>query len=370
MVYYQNDNFLRDIRDRYLGRTDTEVRYLDLASDSALEPWLSGGRIPDMAEQSLAGGTTVGAEVERVLRPHLDWADTMFVEWCNAAAAAATLVDPGHCRVIVRLHSYELFTAWPHLVNFGRVDDVVFVSEHLRAFGQAVLPHLAAETGPRLSVIGNVIDLDRFGGQTKPDEARFTLGLVGIGTVAKDPRWAIAILRRLRDKDSRYRLVLVGDDMDASLTGPVRQYYDLLAADLAELEPIGAIARVGRTSDIPAALVDIGVILSTSVRESFHLGLVEGAASGAVPVVRNWPYFAAFGGPRGLFPPDWVVDTPEEAAERILALTGSDAQWRAAGQAAAAHAFATWRRSTTLEAFDRLLLGPIDSEPATRSALR
>jgi glycosyltransferase involved in cell wall biosynthesis len=365
IVYYQNDNFLRDIRDRYQGHGDAEIRYLDLASDPALKPWLVGGRMPHMAKELLAGGTQMGREVERVLRPHLDWADTMFVEWCAAGAVAATMVDPGHCRVIVRLHSYEAFTAWPHLVNFGRVDDVVFVSEPLRAFVRAALPAVADADGPRLSVIPNVIDLDRFA-QSKPDDARFTLGLIGIGTVAKDPRWAIAVLRRLRERDSRYRLLLVGEDMDATLTGPVRQYYDLLATDLAELEPIGAVRRVGQTNDTPGALVDVGVILSTSVRESFHLGLVEGAASGAIPVVRNWPFFAAFGGPRLLFPADWVVDTPEEAADRILSLTDSDERWRSAGQAASAHAFATWQRSTTLEAFDRLLLGEATTKGAQR----
>jgi glycosyltransferase involved in cell wall biosynthesis len=175
--------------------------------------------------------------------------------------------------------------------------------------------------------------------------------------VAKDPRWAIEVLRRVRAHDSRYRLVLVGDDMDATLSAPVREYHRRLRADLAELEPSGAVRRLGRTADIPGVLADIGVMLSTSVRESFHLGLVEGAASGAVPVVRDWPYFAASGGARALFPADWVVDSPERAAERVLRLTVSDADWRAAGAAASAHALATWDRSVTRDAFDRLLLG-------------
>ena len=53
-------------------------------------------------------------------------------------------------------------------------------------------------------------------------------------------------------------------------------------------------------------------MLSSSVRESFHMGLVEAVASGALPVVRDWPFFP--GAARTLFPPDWVVDSPAEAA--------------------------------------------------------
>jgi glycosyltransferase involved in cell wall biosynthesis len=355
IAFHLNDNFLREIRERYEGLDDVEVRYLDLSRDAGAAPLLSGGRMPAMAEHLVVGDTPYGRAVERALRPHLDWADTVFVEWCNAAAVAFTMVDPGGCRVIVRLHSYELFTAWPHLVNFGRVDDVVLVSEHLRRFATAVLPRLGGPDRPRVSVIPNAVDLERFS-KDKPAAARFTLGLVGIGTVAKDPRWAIEVLRRLRDRDSRYRLVLIGDDMDATLSGSVAHYHRLLQSDLAELEPGGAVRRLGRIDDIPQALIDVGVILSTSVRESFHLGLVEGAASGAVPVVRNWPYFAAVGGARGLFPADWLVDTPEEAAERVLRLTGTDERWRAAGAQASSYVRTTWTRAVTMRAFDRLLL--------------
>jgi hypothetical protein len=76
------------------------------------------------------------------------------------------------------------------------------------------------------------------------------------------------------------------------------------------------------------------------VRESFHLGLVEGAASGAVPVVRDWPYFP--GAVRALFPADWVVDSPRAAAERVLAVTADEETWRKAGAVASGHVIGRW----------------------------
>jgi len=260
----------------------------------------------------------------------------------------------------VRLHSFEAFSLWPHLVDFSRVDDLIFVSEHLRDLARAAIPRLTGPRAPRTHVISNAMDLRRYP-RPKPAEARFTLGLVGIGSVAKDPRWAVKVLRLLRERDQRYRLMLIGADLNPELGAAVKRYRERLERDIAELEPAGAVVRVGQTDDVPAALTDVGVILSSSVRESFHCGLLEGTASGAVPVVRNWPFFADRPhGAHTLFPADWVVGTPEQAAERILKLTATEDTWREAGGAAATHAIDTWDWPVTAKDFDRLLLRPAD----------
>jgi glycosyltransferase involved in cell wall biosynthesis len=188
--------------------------------------------------------------------------------------------------------------------------------------------------------------------QPKEPDARFTLALLGASKMVKDPRWAIEVLRRLREHDERYRLLLIGgkfQDPSAATSG----YAEALHQDLAELEPRGAVERISFTDDVPGALRRAGVIMSTSVRESFHIGLVEGAASGAVPVVRDWPFFP--GAPRTLFPGDWVVDSPEQAVERVLELTATEDAWRDAGTAASAHALGRWDWSVVRRDWERLL---------------
>ena len=278
------------------------------------------------------------------------------MDWCVAAAAMTTLVDPGDTRVVMRLHSFETFSYWPHLIDFSRVDDLVFVSDHLRDLTREVVPALTGPQAPTLHVIPNAMDLRRFERRKNPD-ARFTVGLIGTSAVAKDPRWAVEVLRHLRAADERYRLVLVGGGLNAKASESVRRYQAALSADLAELEPSGAVARLGHTDDVPGVLADIGVILSTSVRESFHCALVEGAASGAIPVARDWPFFAGREtGARTLFPADWVVGTPAEAAERIRAATASEEAWRAEGATAAEHATKTWDWSVVRHDFDELFL--------------
>lgn len=351
-----NSTFLKEIQERYAQTPGVEVRFVDLHEDTSRRELISAaGKI---TEHIFAGQTSYGAEVEEWLRPHLDWADTIFIDWCNSAAALFTLIDPGTTRIIVRLHSFEIFTVWPHLVDFSRVDDVIFVSDHLRDMATAVLPQLAGPTAPRLWVINNAMELRRYR-LPKPAEARFNLGLVGIGSVAKDARWAIAVLRRLLSVDNRYRLILVGDEIDPGKSAAAKEYSDQLLADLAELEPIGAVVRHGRTDDVPEVLRSVGVILSSSVRESFHCALVEGAASGAVPVVRDWPFFARMPhGARTLFPLDWVVSNEDEAAMRVLSTTATEEAWRRAGEAASEHAISTWDWSVTAKQMDEVILAP------------
>ncbi|MFG2627636.1 hypothetical protein [Streptomyces sp. NPDC048473] len=349
-----NDNFLPLITRHFTESTGVETRILDTAADPVLAPLAKG--MSRVIGRSLGIGADYGHKTEAALRPHLDWADIVFIDWSTAAAAFFTLVDPGTTRIVVRLHSFEAFSYWPQLTGFSRVDDMVFVSEHLRDLAVETIPGLTGPGAPRTHVIDNAVDLPRFA-RTKQPEARFTLGLIGVGQVAKDPRWALEVLRLLRRRDPRYRLHLIGDLQDPATSPAVERYQTALLKELAPLEAAGAVKQLGQTDDVPTALAEIGTILSTSLRESWHLGLVEGAASSAVPVVRDWPFFAGRPhGARTLFPSDWVVATPAEAAERILAATADEDVWRKAGHDAAMHALAAWDWETVKGRFDRLLL--------------
>ncbi len=366
MTAQGNYSFLRPIHRHCEQLPGVEVRLLTPDGDDPHTALLTDVR--SMITHILAGDSAYGDKVRQWLAPHVEWADVVFVDWCVASAVLFTMIDPGSTRVIVRLHSFETFALWPHLVDFSRVDDVVFVSDFLRDLTVSVVPALA--NGPRTHVISNAMELGAFARDKRP-QARFTLGLIGIKAVAKDARWAVRVLRILREHDERYRLVLLGDEPDTGVNDDVRRYWNGLLRDITDLESAGAVIRMGHVADVPGALEEIGVILSTSVRESFHCALVEGAASGAVPVVRDWPFFA--GRPasaRTLFPSDWVVDTPEEAAARIIATTSTEPDWLAAGRAASRTAVTTWDyQSQVSHQFERLLLGAArpDSACATPS---
>ncbi len=348
-----NANFLAELR-RYVDQElGLESRFADLADDGTLNGF--AGRPARIARQILTGGPALPEAVAARLSADTAWADVVFVEWCLPQAVFQTMLPQDRTRVVVRLHSQEVFTLWPHLVDFSRVDDVVFVSAHLRDLAVAAIPGLSGPRAPRLHVIPLALELAPFA-QPKADDARFTLALVGWSSPAKDPRWALEVLEELRRHDRRYRLLLVGADYRADVSAAAREYGVALSDQLAALERADAVRRLGQRDDVPEVLRSVGVLLSTSVRESFHAAVVEGAASGAVPVVRDWPFFAAQPhGARTLFPADWVVATPAEAAARVLAVTTDGAVWREHGAAAAAHARATWDWSVVRGRYDVLL---------------
>lgn len=341
-----NDRPVDEIGGRYENRPDVEVRFLDLAADPSRQEMLN--RAGPTIKHLLDPTSPVGSRVEDWLGPHVDWADTVLVDGCDVTASMFTLLDPGTTRIVVRVHGPETFTVWPHLIDFTRVDELVFVSEHWRDLTTTVFPQLLEPDAPQSRVIAPALDLQRFVGP-KPAAARFIIGLIGIGAVTEDPRWAIDVLGHLRRHDERYQLRLIGPEIDPTASVAARQYVNKYRAALAKFP---AVVQAG------AELAEVGVILNSSVREAFPIGLVEGAASAAVPMVRDWPAFAGKPhGARTLFPADWVVDTTEEAAKRILAATVDEETWREEGRLASAHAISEWDWTQRVRAeFDRLLL--------------
>jgi glycosyltransferase involved in cell wall biosynthesis len=350
-----NDNFLPHLLDRYRDHPDVEVRYLDFATQPSFKRIL--GADHRVVQERLGGDPEYAALVEDLLRPYLEWADTLFLDWCVGPAAMLTTVDPGDTRIVVRLHSYEAFTRWTQVVDFSRVDDLVFVADHVRDLATALTPRLRGPQAPRMHMLHNAMELAGFAREKSPD-ARFNLGLVGVSQVPKDPIWAVELLRLLRAEDERYRLILVGGDMDPGTSQATRKYRTRMEKELKPLVESGAVVRLGPTDDVAGKLTDIGFIISSSVREGSHVGLMEGAASGAVPVVRDWPFYAGKqNSARTLYPDGWVVDTPAEAAHRVLEVNATASGWADAAKLASEYALSTWDWSVVSADFDELFLG-------------
>ena len=88
-------------------------------------------------------------------------------------------------------------------------------------------------------MIDNAMDLSAFN-RAKPADARFNLGLIGVSQVAKDPLWAIDVLERVRKQDERYRLLLVGGDMDPKTSRATKDYLKEFERQLEPLVESGA----------------------------------------------------------------------------------------------------------------------------------
>lgn len=345
-----NDHLVRAVRQRYAGLAEVEIRYVDLTDESAPVR----GDVGALVSHRLAGQSEYGNRAREWLQPQLEWADTLFVDG-SEAASIVTAVDPGDTRVVVRLHGVDLLTPWPQLIDYSRVDELVVASAELRELATEVLPSSPADPAPTVSILGEALDLAGYA-RPKDPQARFTLGL--LGTNAVDTRWAVELLRQLRAADARYRLLLIGPELNPELSTTVQRFHDELLDDLTDLEQAGAVIRIDQVPDVPEALTGIGVILGSLVRETAHYAVIEGAASGAVPVVR--PFLAEPGREAcGLVPAEWLAVTTAHATERIRNVTASEEGWRTAGELTAAHVLAAWDWSATGGRFDELLRVPV-----------
>ncbi|WP_127841529.1 glycosyltransferase [Actinomyces wuliandei] len=342
----KNWNFVTDIITDYDADERFEVRCQDL------------GDLPVVPEQStvlalrveLARGRGHRVVVPQKVADDLAWADTVFVEWGSAAAVWASLMVPllaPRARLLIRIHSYEASTAMPQLVDWNAVSELVTVSPAIRRMLETTvrLPgHVVVSTVPNRAL------LTRFRLPKTAGSAR-TIALVGWAARRKDPAWALDVLDLVRQEDPSWSLLLIGPDFPEDMSEAEAAYAE---ATRARIEDLGPSVRItGRTAQVPAFLREAGVILSSSRREGTHEGFIEGAASGALPVVRNWPDVARWGGPGALFPAQWVVATPQEAAARILSLCDDEAYRVQQAEWMVSHA--DW--SAVRPRYDALLLG-------------
>jgi glycosyltransferase involved in cell wall biosynthesis len=283
----------------------------------------------------------------------LHWAETVFVDWCDNAAMWALMHVPRDVRLVVRLHSIEAFSHQPHMMDWSRVADLIFVGGHVRDFMLRAVPTMAR--AGRIHVLPNEMRLARFA-RPKRAGAERTVAMVGWGQKVKDPAWAVEVLARLRATDDRWRLMLIGRDFADSQTTSGARYRERLRERAQRDDVRDGMVFVPYTDDLPEVIRDAGFVLSASLRESFGVGLAECAASAAVPVVRNWPVYAAYGGASAVFPADWVVADVDEAVQRVLEHS-DDAVRRRAGETARRHVVQTFDWPVVAPRYREILLG-------------
>ncbi|MFZ5965193.1 hypothetical protein ACOXXX_19795 [Thalassococcus sp. BH17M4-6] len=249
----------------------------------------------------------------------IDKADVLFVDWANEPAIWMSRMAPPEKRLVVRLHSYEAFSPWVHFIPWGRVDALICVSEHLRAFMDDQLQ--LTKTYPHLEqyVVPNWSD-PKLWADEKNEEARHRLIMVGYANSNKAPILAIRILEELIriSPDKEWKLDFVGHEWQSSgLDSEEERYRDQFFDYLKSETLRSAISLHKYTDKVGQHFQDAGFVLSASERESQHMAVVEGAMSGCVPVVRRWPLGERWNGAAQLYPDALLWETPHQAAELI-----------------------------------------------------
>ena len=217
----------------------------------------------------------------------LQWADVVICEWAgpNAVWYAARVRDDQ--RLLVRLHRFELTSAWLPDIQISNVDAIITVSSY---YQDMVRRHTDWPHDKILAIPNGVDTLDLR--RAKRPGAKFTLGLVGIVPFLKRPDRALDLLETLVRQDDRFTLLI---------RGRMPWEYPWIWRKPLEQEPyLSFFERIGSSRllqehvvfspfgpDMGSWLRSVGWLLSPSDHESFHLAPAEGMASGALPVF--WP---------------------------------------------------------------------------------
>lgn len=287
-------------------------------------------------------------------------ADVIFCEWTLGNAVWYSKNKSAHQRLVTRLHLQEISRPYVRDVSYASVDEVVFVGQHI--LDVAVRDHTVPREISR--VIPNAVATAELR-QDKVADARFNLGFVGIVPARKRLDKALDVLRLLRLRDDRYHLFIKGkrpEDFSWMANRPEEMaFYDEQYRRI-ETDPLlaGAVTFDAQGDDMPAWYRKIGVVLSLSDFESFHLTLPDGAASGAVPASLAWP------GADQIYPTSWLHADARELAGYIGSL--DDASWAQAAAAAQEYVGSRFEARDVLSALAGVILGEGTACPQRPSA--
>lgn len=222
----------------------------------------------------------------------LERTDVVWVEWAHRCAAWMSRHLAPEKHLIIRLHRFEM--TQPHIfeVVWERVDDLIFIAEHVRDQTQALIGRsLAVNSVPKTHVILNYESTAGFN-LPKYSHAKYSLGLLGWAGWNKNAYLAVEILLLLRQSSTAdWRLYLGGDNasskgiIDAKKPDPLEVVYEKQLQSL--------LLRAGKSVVLTGHarpeefFRNVQYVLSTSFIEGSHQALTQGMLSGAIPVVKH-----------------------------------------------------------------------------------
>jgi hypothetical protein len=232
--------------------------------------------------------------------------DTWIIDWCTENAVIFSQIKPKKTKLIIRIHRYDAFSWYAFLVKWENVDGLIFVSDTIRR----IFTELHGENIKHIRIVVARNGIIGEFAIAKPRSK--VIGLLQYGTMAKDPLFALEILKYFLSNDSEWRLCIAGPQFDATYSDTLRKrFFDFIIKN--DLQ--NAIVLEGYQENPKFWFSRMSFILSSSQSEGSHEAIREGVHLGCVPLIRNWPAIKDYGGAYGAYPElhDFIFETPEEA---------------------------------------------------------
>lgn len=247
----------------------------------------------------------------------IDQADIVFIEWMNINALTALPFISPDKKIIVRIHSHEIYSFYPILIDFGKIDGLIFISDGARAMFEALWGWLLPSK-IKIFVGENIRDDSRI----KPDNQQNyfkgvsrnkIVGMLQYNIPVKDFNFALELFDRLHIADPDYKMLLAGLPLSSNLNDENKKLLERINS-----YGEGTICELGYLNDVSSFFNSVGFILSTSKREGSHEAVIEGAAHGCVPIIRDWPVLSYVSGAKKAFPRFDVFKSSDKMVTSIL----------------------------------------------------
>ncbi len=231
--------------------------------------------------------------------------DVAWFEWGDTAIIAASHM-PKYCRILCRIHSYELFDTHFLQANWKNVDEVILVSNAMKQrFVTQLGDKLPAEL--KITVLSNLSD-HQPSGLNAVKKNPFHIACVARYSPKKNLTLLLSIMQALVKLDSRYKLFIAGYKEDSCL-------YDSFChlIDVYDLRKNIVICGTIAAAEMEKWYATKSFILSASYIESQGMGIFEAMMAGLKPVA-----FPAYGGLTEYLPAEYVYTSTEEAVKLIV----------------------------------------------------
>jgi len=227
----------------------------------------------------------------------MEWGpDVCWFEWAGPLLVAATKL-PRQCRMVVRVHGYELHSGYLPQVNWERVDHVIFVAKYLLDMALQQVPRLRDMCSVHL--IPGGVDVSKW--VVSEGKTGNKIAMAGYINHKKNIPLALMALYEARATRDDLELHVAGDVQESREWQYIQQMIDELGLrDCVKFYPW--------TNDLCAWYADKDYFFSASREESFHYALAEAMACGLKPVIHCWR------SSRDFYDDQWIFRTTEEAA--------------------------------------------------------
>ncbi|WP_392486084.1 methyltransferase domain-containing protein [Haloimpatiens sp. FM7315] len=229
------------------------------------------------------------------------WADICWFEWCDDLIVYGSKQKLAKEKIILcRLHRYECFTKYPREVFWDNVDKLILVTDHLKKLLSLQIYDI--EKKVNIITIKNGVDMDKY--KLLERKTGFNVAYVGYINDRKNPILLLQIIKKLVEKDQRFKLYVAGSFQ--SLLIKIYWNYEIKKMNLEN-----NVVFEGWQKDISNWLEDKNYILSSSIHESFGYGIAEAMARGIKPVIHDFIYS------NEIWDDKYLFNTVDEAVSKI-----------------------------------------------------